>query len=92
MVNTAGAGGAAPARGGETAGPATASELNGPSAVAVDDSTGTVYIADTSNNKTAAVTGLAQSGDAPGPVAPGHPGRYTPTHDDDDEKEEDFRD
>ncbi len=75
VVNAAGAGGAAPARGAETAGPATGSELNGPSAVAVDDSTGTVYIADTSNNKAAAVIGLAQTGDAAGPVAPGHPGR-----------------
>ena len=65
VVNAAGAGGAAPARGAETAGPATGSELNGPSAVAVDDSTGTVYIADTSNNKAAAVIGLAQTGDAP---------------------------
>jgi hypothetical protein len=73
VVNSAGANGAAPASGGETAGPATASKLNGPSAVAADDSTGTVYIADTSNSKAAAVTGLAQSGDAAGPVAPGHP-------------------
>jgi NHL repeat len=70
VVNSAGANGAAPTPGGETNGPATASKLNGPSAVAVDDSTATVYIADTHNNKAAAVTGLAQSGGAPGPVAP----------------------
>ncbi len=75
VVNAAGPAGAAPARGAETAGPATASLLNGPSAVAVDDSTGTVYIADTSNNKAAAVIGLAQTGDGAGPVAPRHPGR-----------------
>ncbi|MBO0771490.1 MAG: hypothetical protein J2P35_08530 [Actinobacteria bacterium] len=70
VVNSAGADGAAPAPGGETNGPATASRLNGPSAVAVDSSTSTLYIADTRNNKAAAVTGLAQSGSAPGPVAP----------------------
>ena len=51
-------------------GPATASKLSGPSAVAVDNSTGTLYIADTHNSKAAAVTGLAQPGSAPGPVAP----------------------
>jgi hypothetical protein len=70
VVNSAGADGSAPAPGGETNGPATASKLNGPSAVAVDSSTSTLYIADTRNNKAAAVTGLAQSGSAPGPVAP----------------------
>ena len=70
VVNSAGAGGAAPARGAETDGLATSSRLNGPSAVAVDDNTGTLYVADTSNNKAAAVLGLAQSGSAPGPVAP----------------------
>lgn len=70
VVNAAGANGAPPARGAETPGPATASKLAGPAAVAVDASTDTVYIADTSNNKAAAVTGLAQSGDAGGPVAP----------------------
>lgn len=69
VVNSAGANGAAPAPGGETNGPASASKLNGPSAVAVDHSTGTLYIADTSNSKAAAVTGLARSGSAPGPVA-----------------------
>ena len=70
VVNSAGANGAAPSPGGETNGPATASRLNGPTAVAVDNSTSTLYIADTHNNKAAAVTGLAQSGSAPGPVAP----------------------
>lgn len=70
VVNSAGANGAPPPRGGEAAGPATASKLAGPTAVAVDDSTATVYIADTSNNDAAAVSGLAQSGSAPGPVAP----------------------
>jgi sugar lactone lactonase YvrE len=70
VVNSAGANGAPPPRGGETAGPATASRLAGPTAVAVDDSTATVYIADTSNNHAAAVAGLAQSGSAAGPVAP----------------------
>ena len=70
VVNSAGTGGTKPPAGGETNGPATASKLNGPSAVAVDNSTSTLYIADTHNNKAAAVTGLAQSGSAPGPVAP----------------------
>jgi len=70
VVNSAGANGAAPSPGGETNGPATASRLNGPSAVAVDSSSNTLYIADTTNNKAAAVTGLAQPGSAPGPVAP----------------------
>ena len=70
VVNSAGPDGTAPARGGETAGAAPASKLAGPTAVAVDNSTSTVYIADTSNNKAAAVTGLAQSGSAAGPVAP----------------------
>lgn len=70
VVNSAGANGAAPGRGAETDGLATASKLSGPSAVAADDSTGTLYIADTSNNKAAAVLGLVRSGDSPGPVAP----------------------
>jgi sugar lactone lactonase YvrE len=70
VVNSAGANGAAPSPGGETNGPAAASRLNGPSAVAVDTSTNTLYIADTRNSRAASVTGLAQSGSAPGPVAP----------------------
>jgi sugar lactone lactonase YvrE len=71
VVNAAGANGAAPAAGGETSGTApTASKLNTPYGVAVDQSTGTLYIADTTNSKIAAVTGLAQSGNAAGPTAP----------------------
>jgi len=70
VVNSAGANGATPSPGAETNGPATASRLSAPAAIAVDSSTGTLYIADTSNNKAAAVTGLAQSGSSPGPVAP----------------------
>lgn len=62
VVNQAGANGAAPAAGAETAGPSTASKLDGPTAVAVDESTSTLYIADTSNNRVASVTGLATSG------------------------------
>jgi hypothetical protein len=69
VVNHAGANGATPTSGSETNGPASASRLNGPCAVAVDRSTSTVYIADTRNNAAAAVTGLARSGSAPGPVA-----------------------
>ncbi|MBO0701319.1 MAG: hypothetical protein J2P38_00170, partial [Candidatus Dormibacteraeota bacterium] len=69
VVNAAGANGTAPPSGGETNGPATDSKLSGPSAVAIDSSTNTLYIADTHNNKAAAVTGLAQSGSAPGPVS-----------------------
>jgi sugar lactone lactonase YvrE len=71
VVNSASAGGATPARGGETDGLATASRLDGPTGVAVDDTTGSLYIADTSNSKAAAVSGLVMSGSAPGPVAPG---------------------
>ena len=40
--------------------------------VAIDQSTDVLYIADTSNSKIAAVTGLAQSGNAAGPAAPAH--------------------
>jgi hypothetical protein len=73
VVNAAGANGAAPAAGGESSGKApTASKLNTPYGVAVDQSTDTLYIADTTNSKIAAVTGLAQSGDAAGPTAPAH--------------------
>ena len=70
VVNAAGANGTTPPSGGETPGPATASKLSGPAAVAIDSSTNTLYIADTHNSKVAAVTGLAESGSAPGPVAP----------------------
>jgi DNA-binding beta-propeller fold protein YncE len=70
-VNAAGANGAAPAPGGESNGAApTASKLNTPYGVAVDQSTDTLYIADTNNSKIAAVTGLAQPGDTAGPTAP----------------------
>lgn len=69
VVNSAGANGTTPPAGGETTGPATASKLNAPTAVAIDASTSTLYIADTGNSKVAAVTGLAQPGSAPGPVA-----------------------
>ena len=70
VVNAAGANGITPPPGAETNGPATASKLKGPAAVAIDSSTNTLYIADTTNSKVAAVTGLAQSGSTPGPVAP----------------------
>jgi streptogramin lyase len=70
VVNAAGANGAAPAPGGESNGAApTASKLNTPYGVAVDQSTDTLYIADTNNSKIAAVTGLAQPGDTAGPTA-----------------------
>jgi DNA-binding beta-propeller fold protein YncE len=57
--------------GGESNGAApTASHLNTPYGIAIDQSAGTLYIADTNNSRIAEVTGLAQSGDAAGPVAP----------------------
>jgi len=62
VVNAAGANGAAPAPGGESNGAApTASRLNSPYGVAIDQSTDTLYVADTNNSKIAAVSGLAQS-------------------------------
>jgi hypothetical protein len=76
VVNSAAAGGGAPAAGGESSGAApTASKLNTPYGVGIDQSTGTLYIADTSNEVIAEVTGLAQSGTASsntgaGPTAP----------------------
>lgn len=74
VVNSATASGGAPPAGGETNGAApTASKLNSPYGVAVDQSTDVLYIADTTNSKIAAVTGLAQPGNAAGPTAPaGH--------------------
>ncbi|WP_141726374.1 NHL domain-containing protein [Actinacidiphila rubida] len=61
----------AAAPGGETSGAApSASKLNTPYAVAVDPSTHLLYIADTRNNAVAQVLGVAQPGNAPGPVAP----------------------
>ena len=73
VVNAASAGGGIPPAGGESNGAApTASRLNSPYGVAIDQSTDVLYIADTSNSKIAAVTGLAQSGNAAGPAAPAH--------------------
>jgi hypothetical protein len=64
-------GGAIPAAGGESSGKApTTSHLNSPYAVAVDQSTGILYIADTGNSEIAEVLNLTQAGDAAGPVAP----------------------
>jgi sugar lactone lactonase YvrE len=60
--------------GGESSGAApSASKLNTPSAIAVDPSTHLLYIADTHNSAVAQVLGVAQSGDAAGPVAPAAP-------------------
>jgi sugar lactone lactonase YvrE len=70
VVNAATASGGAPPAGRETNGAPTSSELNTPYGVAVDQSTDVLYIADTTNSKIAAVTGLAQPGDAAGPTAP----------------------
>jgi hypothetical protein len=71
VVNSASASGGPPPAGRETNGAVpTASELNTPYGVAVDQSTDVLYIADTTNSKIAAVTGLAQPGDAAGPTAP----------------------
>jgi sugar lactone lactonase YvrE len=73
VVNSASASGGAPSAGSEKSGGApTASKLNTPYGVAIDQSTGDLYIADTNNSKIAEVTGLAQSGDAAGPTASAH--------------------
>jgi hypothetical protein len=73
VVNSASAGGAIPAAGGESNNVApTASHLSGPYGIAIDQSTDVLYIADTHNSKIASVTGLAQSGSAAGPTAPAH--------------------
>jgi sugar lactone lactonase YvrE len=73
VVSAASAGGGIPPAGGESNGAApTASRLNSPYGVAIDQSTDVLYIADTSNSKIAAVTGLAQSGNAAGPTAQAH--------------------
>ena len=57
--------------GGETSGAApAASALNSPVAVAVDPSTGLLYIADTKNSAVAEVLGVVRSGSAAGPTAP----------------------
>jgi sugar lactone lactonase YvrE len=61
VVNSASANGGTPAAGGESSGQVpTASHLNTPFAVAVDPSTGVLYIADTHNNSIAEVIGLAK--------------------------------
>lgn len=76
VVNQATANGGTPAAGGESNGAvATASKLNTPYGLAVDPSNAALYIADTTNNKIAEVTGLAQTGTASsttgaGPTAP----------------------
>lgn len=68
LVNTTGA------KGNTNASTAAASTLSGPYAVGVDNSTGNVYVADTSNNKIKVVSGLGVPGPAAGgPVAPGPP-------------------
>jgi hypothetical protein len=62
------------AKGNSNASTAAASTLSGPYAVGVDNSTGDVYIADTSNNKIKVVSGLGVPGPAAGgPVAPAGP-------------------
>jgi sugar lactone lactonase YvrE len=67
VVNAAGAGGAIPAPGGESSGSApAASHLNTPYAVAVDTSTGILYIADTRNSAIAEVLGVAKAVPATG--------------------------
>ncbi|MBM9507439.1 hypothetical protein [Actinacidiphila acididurans] len=53
-------------------GPASRATLSQPVGTA-EDAAGDVYIADTSNDEVAEVTGLARSGSAPGPVAPAGP-------------------
>lgn len=74
VVNTAGANGTIPSAGGESSGQApSASHLNTPHAIAIDPSTNTLYIADTSNSSIAEVLGLARPGSGAGPIAPtGH--------------------
>jgi hypothetical protein len=73
VVNSASANGGIPTAGGESSGVApTASHLNTPYAVAIDQSTQTIYIADTRNAAVAEVLGVAQAGSAAGPVAPAH--------------------
>jgi NHL repeat len=74
LVNSAGTAG----RAGD-GGPAASAELNTPFAVAVDNSTGNVLIADTSNNRVRIVTGLpVPTTVAGGPVAPTPP--HNPPH------------
>jgi hypothetical protein len=54
-------------------GAATAAELNSPSAVSIDNVSGDLYIADTSNSRIRLVGLPVPGGPAPGPVAPGRP-------------------
>jgi hypothetical protein len=63
-------------------GPAVSAELNTPYAVAVDNSTGNVVVADTSNSRIRMVTGLpVPTAAAGGPVAPAKPhGPPPPPH------------
>jgi hypothetical protein len=69
LVNTVGKKGSS-----GNGGPAAVAELNTPFAVAVDGSTGDLYIADTSNNKVRVVTGFtAPTATGGGPVAPAPP-------------------
>jgi NHL repeat len=69
VVNTAGAKGST-----GNGGPATAARLNTPFAVSVDNSTGDLYVADTSNNKIRVVSGFTPpTATAGGPVAPSQP-------------------
>jgi sugar lactone lactonase YvrE len=71
VVNSAGAGGTIPPAGGESSGQApSASHLNTPHAIAIDPSTNTLYIADTSNSSIAEVLGVANAGTAAGATAP----------------------
>jgi NHL repeat len=73
VVNSASANGGAPSPGGESSGAApTASKLNTPYDVAIDQSTDALYVADSNNSRIAEVTGLAQPGNAAGPIAPAH--------------------
>jgi hypothetical protein len=67
VVNSAGPSGAPPLPGAEVSGPPAGSGLTGPAAVGVDNTTHTLYIADTSNNDAAAVLNLANRGFGPGP-------------------------
>ena len=72
IVNTAGTKGSS-----GNGGSAGAAELNTPFAVAVDASTGDLYIADTSNSKVRVVTGFTvPTTTAGGPVAPAAPHRH----------------
>jgi hypothetical protein len=76
LVNSAGTKG----RAGD-GGPAASAELNTPFAVAVDNSTGNVVIADTSNNRIRLVTGMpVPTTAAGGPGAPPQPHGPPPHH------------